>query len=122
MDWTQVLAIFALVLLVLCLKFVVARSRRSIKKTTRPEYRRRGPLLSPAERSFYGVLKQASKDSFDIHAKVRIADILAPIKGTSKSVWQQSFNRISSKHFDFAVCKPETLEVLAVIELSLIHI
>jgi len=57
MDWIQVLAIIALLLLVPCLKLVVARSRRSIKKVARAEYRRRGPLLSPAERSFYGVLK-----------------------------------------------------------------
>ena len=118
MDWTQILAIVILVVLAICAKLTVAKFGRSAKKTGPPKYRIRGPLLSAAERSFYGVLKQAIENSFDIHAKVRIADILTPVKGNTKSAWQQAFNRISAKHFDFVLCKPETLEVVAVIELN----
>ena len=35
-----------------------------------------------------------------------------------RSNWQKAFNRISSKHFDYVICAPDTLSVLAAIELD----
>ena len=75
-------------------------------------------LFSPAERSFYGVLTQAVKNDAVVFGKVRVADILSPSRGLSRSRWQTAFNRISSKHFDFVVCSPDTLSILAVVELD----
>jgi hypothetical protein len=81
-------------------------------------YEKRAPLFSPAERSFFGVLSQAVNDRAVDFEKVRVADVLSPSKGMSRSNWQKAFNRISAKHFDYVICSPDTLSVLAVIELD----
>ena len=75
-------------------------------------------LFTPAERSFLGVLDLAVADQYRIFGKVRVADILLPSKGLSKSHWQIAFNKVSAKHFDFVLCNKQTLEVIAVIELD----
>lgn len=75
-------------------------------------------LLSPAERSFFGVLNQAVGDTALVFAKVRVADILKPEKGMNRSNWQRAFNRISSKHFDFVLCKKDDVSIICVIELN----
>ncbi|PTN12708.1 uncharacterized protein DUF2726 [Nitrosomonas aestuarii] len=75
-------------------------------------------LFTPAELSFYFVIKQAVSDSFDVFGKVRIADVISPDKEMNRKKWQSAFNRISSKHFDYVICDPNTLTVVAVIELD----
>ena len=60
-------------------------------------YRIRGPLLTKAERFFYGVLQQAVGEHYSVFSKVRVADVLAPAKGTPKKEWRSAFNRISAK-------------------------
>jgi hypothetical protein len=74
------------------------------------------PLLTPAERSFFGVLQQATE--YTIFAKVRLADIIHPGKSSSRSAWQSAFNRIACKHVDFVLCAPDALRVVAVVELD----
>ncbi|MFA6686429.1 MAG: DUF2726 domain-containing protein [Desulfuromonas sp.] len=75
-------------------------------------------VFTPAERSFYGVLKQAIDGEAEILAKVRVADVLKPQKGINKSVWQTAFNKISRKHFDFILCNISDLSVICGIELN----
>jgi len=91
-----------------------------IKQTEKIEapYELRGPLFTPAERSFYGALNLACESQALIFGKVRIADILKPIKGLNRSEWQTAFNKISAKHFDFVLCNPNDLSILAVVELD----
>lgn len=84
----------------------------------KPSYERRDPLFSPAERSFLGVLEQIVGKEYRIIGKVRIADIIRPRKGLSASARTSALNRITSKHIDFAVCDPRTLQVVGVIELD----
>ena len=81
-------------------------------------YELQGPLFTPAERSFLGVLNSVLKDDVHILGKVRVADILKPTKGLSKSDWQKAFNKISAKHFDFVLCNKGDFSVLCVIELN----
>jgi Protein of unknown function (DUF2726) len=81
-------------------------------------YKIRGALLTPAEIKFHKVLKQAVDGKYIIFAKVRVADILTPADGLSKSHWQRAFNKISAKHFDFVLCNSENLKVEMVIELD----
>lgn len=81
-------------------------------------YRSRGPLLSAAERSFFGVLQQAIDGRMLVFAKVRVADVLSPERGLQRSRWQRAFNRISARHFDFLLCDAAELGPLLAIELD----
>lgn len=81
-------------------------------------YQAIGSLMSPAERSFYGVLKNAVDDKTIVFSKVRIADVIEPLATKDRKHWQKSFNKISSKHFDFVLCEAQTLSIICVIELN----
>lgn len=113
MDWTSIILIAVVSLLLLKVLF------GKKKESTRPIlYMRRDALFTAAERSFLSVLDRANDGRYRIFGKVRIADVLMPIRGLEKSTWTKAFNRISAKHFDFVLCDPQTLEVKAVIELN----
>lgn len=111
MEWFILLALFVLVVLAILTKL-------RGDSTDEFSYEKNEPLFSPAERSFFGVLNQAVQEQAVVFGKVRVADVLRPPKGMGRSNWQKAFNRISSKHFDYVICTPDTLLVLAVIELD----
>lgn len=75
-------------------------------------------LFTAAERSFLGVLDQVIKSEYRIFGKVRAADVMSVTKGMSRSEWQQAFNRIQSKHFDFVICGASDSSILLLIELD----
>ena len=99
---------------------LAAIMKAQTQKTTTAEtkYTKRKNFLTPAERSFFGVLSQAVGEDFQIFSKVRIADIIAPESGVSRSTWQKAFNRVAAKHADFILCRKDTLQVECVIELN----
>jgi len=99
---------------------IIILSIVSNKLDTTPSYAytKRQDFLSPAERSFYGVLLQSVPPEHEVMSKVRIADVLQPKKGTSRKHWQSAFNKISAKHFDFVICSSDTMQVVAAIELD----
>jgi len=113
MDWFWVAAIIVAIVVV----FAIA-SRREEKPKRIGFFRQRDALFTDAERSFLGVLDQASAGRYRVFGKVRIADVVAPARGLDKSTWTKVFNRIKAKHFDFVLCDPQTLKVKAVIELN----
>ena len=110
----QLIGLIVLVLVVLVMFAVLKKPAASSKSL----YRLNGPLFSPAERSFLGVLMQAVPDETIVMGKVRVADVITPIKGLDRSKWQIAFNKISAKHFDFVVCDRSTLKVISVVELN----
>lgn len=75
-------------------------------------------LLTPAELSFYHVLKIAVSEQYDISIKVRLADLISVQKGIDKTLWRTAFNRIAAKHIDFVLCDKNTSEILCAIELD----
>ena len=75
-------------------------------------------LLTPAERSFFGVLRQAVGSDYHLFAKVRLADIVRPVRSPSRSGRQLAFNRITGKHVVFVLCDMERLRIVGVIELD----
>jgi len=81
-------------------------------------YIQKKSLLSPAERSFFGVLKSATDGQLEIFCQVRLADIIGLKKGLEKSERQSAFNKIKAKHIDFVLCAPSDLKILAAIELD----
>lgn len=81
-------------------------------------YQLRGPLFTPAERSFLGVLNSVLKDDVHIFGKVRVADVLTTVKGMNPSNRQKAFNKISAKHFDFVLCNKDDYSIICAIELN----
>ena len=75
-------------------------------------------LFTPAERSFFGVLDHIISSEYRVFGKVRAADVMQVTKGMSRSAWQQAFNRIQSKHFDFVICRASDSAILLLIELD----
>ena len=75
-------------------------------------------LLTPAERAFFGALRQALGEDYHLFAKVRLGDILEVERGVSGKRRFAAFGRISSKHADFVACDPRTFAVAGVIELD----
>src|SRR5438046_32622 len=75
-------------------------------------------LLTEAERSFFGVLDQALAGEYRLFAKVRLADVVRPVQGPSRSGRPAAFNSISAKHVDFVLCDPSSLRVVGVVELD----
>lgn len=106
------------IIVVLTVLYFLTGSLKKPKKSVMLHYEQRGELLSPAERSFYGVLEQAINEDVKIFAKVRIADVLTPTASLNKSHWQTAFNKISAKHFDYVLCCKATMKVMAVVELD----
>lgn len=81
-------------------------------------YERRKDFLTAAERSFYGVLLQAVGNDFVVFSKVRLSDVVQPIRGLSAGDRQRLLNRVDRKHLDFVLCDRRTLQVALVIELD----
>jgi hypothetical protein len=114
MSWAVIMMIIVVILTVVILKLL---QKHKIQPTEYP-YRKIDILFTPAERSFLGVLNQAVGENVQIFGKVRIADVITPKKGMSRSDWQKAFNKISNKHFDFLLCNKNDLSILCAIELN----
>ena len=82
------------------------------------QYERRAHLMTPAERSFFGVLEQALEQNWYIFSKVRLEDIIQVKKGIDKKKAFGLRNRIKSRHIDFILCDRKTLETVMCIELD----
>jgi very-short-patch-repair endonuclease len=101
------------------LVFVAVLSRLVVRfRPSNYPYESYDSLLSPAERSFFGVLQQALGREFTPLAKVRLADLLRVQRGVSAQRRAAAFNRVSSKHADFVVCLSDTFRVVGVVELD----
>ena len=106
-----------IVFAILILAVVVLRSpKRQASRSL--QYFCQESLLSPAERSFFGVLASAVGGEYVVVPKTRVADALMPRKGLSRAEWQRAFNKVSSKHFDYLVCRASTFEIVAAVELD----
>lgn len=108
--------IIALALLLLVA--VAARLKLSDGRSKLLPYSRKNSLLSPAERSFLGVLEQAIGSHYRIYGKVRIADVVETKRGLNAGERQRAFNRIGAKHFDFLLCDRHDLSIVCAIELD----
>ncbi len=78
----------------------------------------RDSLMTETELAFFGILEQALEDSYRIYSKVRLEDIIQVKPGIEKATAFAARNRIKCRHIDFVLCDPETLKILASIELD----
>lgn len=103
----------------LALVAIVALARRMSRNAAATAlYERRSALLTPAERSFFGVLEQALAKQRRVFAQVRMADVLVPRVGVSRAARWRAFNAVAQKHIDFVVCDRDTLEIHCLVELD----
>ena len=114
MSWILIAAIFLAIAAII----LMSLSKRGVAESADYPYQSFDTLFSPAERSFYGVLRQVVGNNANIFGKVRVADVVMPRKGLSRSDRQKAFNKISGKHFDFVLCNNSDLSVICAIELD----
>lgn len=89
---------------------------RMYSEPARLPYEPRKALVTKSELRFYKSLRKAALDDWEVFAMVRIADILKVTEHTAKRrTW---LNKILSKHIDFVLCNPNTLEAVVAIELD----
>ncbi len=122
MAWLLVLLGVAVVVWFAVERFGLARASQpgqaGQESTGAFVYERRGPLFSPAERSFYGVLQWALGEQYVVLGKVCVADVLTPRHGSSNSARQTALGEIQAEHFDFVLCRRDHFDVEIVIELD----
>ena len=82
-----------------------------------PPYHQRDDFLSPAELSFYHVLKNTVSDGATVCAKVSLQDLFFAKTG-DHSQNRSWMNRIDRKHVDFLLCDPDTMRPLIGVELD----
>lgn len=76
-------------------------------------------LLTGNELYFYLQLKPIADDlGLVVLAKIRMADLVEPNYARNDRGYYYFFNRVKAKHIDFALCKPENLQVELLIELD----
>jgi hypothetical protein len=78
-------------------------------------YRLRDDFLSPAEASFFHVLRLVVGQQFVVCPKVRLADVFFVMRPQEN---RGAMNRIIAKHVDFLLLDPSTLKPVAGVELD----
>lgn len=121
MDIFEIIIIIALAILALYLEYRNKNPRpekeATIKDLEKMPYKKRY-LLTKNEWSFYKALKPAADElGYTVLAKIRVAD-LVEVTSSDRSEWQKYFNKINKKHIDFALAKPENLQIVLLVELD----
>lgn len=109
-DLVAVVAVVVVVAVVL----LVALMRRAAAYP----YRAIGVLLSPAEAELLGALRQALGTDYEVHPKVRLADLIEVRKGLTRKQRAEALERIAGREAGFVVCDRETHAVRGVVELE----
>lgn len=80
-------------------------------------YYLRDSVLTAAELSFFGVLKQVVADRAVVCTKVNLGDLFV-VKADDQSKYRTYTNKIDRKHVDFLLCDAQTMRPLVGIELD----
>jgi predicted RNA-binding Zn-ribbon protein involved in translation (DUF1610 family) len=78
-------------------------------------YKLRDDFLSPAEASFFRLLKNAVKDDYLVFPKVALKDIIFVSRPNENIAY---YNKIDRKHVDFLLCDSANLKPVLAIELD----
>lgn len=111
--------LFVLIIAVIIIGLMIAMNMELIRglRGDDADYERRATLFTPAERSFLGVLEQALDSRYRVFGKVRLGDLIKPVKGLAAGKRTAAQNRINQKHVDFVVCTANELALVGVLEL-----
>lgn len=91
---------------------------KGIDHTTCPKARIAGSLWTTTEKAFADILMKAFKRKVNVFLKVRVLDVIELIDEPNKRrlfFWRDI---LGDKHFDYVVCRSETLEPLLAVELD----
>lgn len=100
---------------ILSLLGIKTRGQQSHSEAEELPYRLRDDFLSPAEASFYRVLKVAIGNQLLIFPKVGLQELFFVPRQEGDRVFR---NKIDRKHVDFVLCDPTTLNPCAAVELD----
>lgn len=115
MTWLYLLV--AIVIAVLIIEKLGVFNSKEKQQFDDFPYQQRKYLLTLAERPFFEVLERiAQKHNSYVFTKVRLEDLILPIKGTKN--WWIYRNKIKSRHVDFVICDKENIRPLIAIELN----
>lgn len=78
-------------------------------------YRLRDDFLSPAEKSFFQILRFWAEDRYTLFSKVSLADLFYVSRPHEN---RSALNRIDRKHVDFVICDKQTLMPVFAVELD----
>lgn len=110
-DMMLLLLAGAAILFVIWLKF--RRRKPDITDLFQPV-----SILTDREREFYTRLSPlAAEYGLNIYMKIRLADLVVPLPKAENPYWMECFNKIKSKHIDFALADEDS-EIVALIELD----
>jgi len=113
MIWVAIVFIVVILIIVL-----VKSSQRPEQPSESLSYEKLNTLFSAAECAFLDALYQAVEDNALVFGKVRVADVIIPIRGMTHKQWQDALKKIRCKHFDFLLCDKNDLSILCAIELN----
>ena len=86
-------------------------------KQTIAAYRKKY-LLTKNEYSFYQKIKPIIQEkNLRVLCKIRLADLVEPEPNKNQKEWYAAFNRIKSKHIDFAIAT-ENMKIIVLVELQ----
>ena len=89
----------------------------NIQKQPIAAYRKKY-LLTKNEYSFYQKIKPIIQEkNLRVLCKIRLADLIEPEPNKNQKEWYAAFNRIKSKHIDFAIAT-ENMKVIVLVELQ----
>lgn len=97
-----------------CLSLLLGNIQVKKQEETMP-YRLRDDFLSPAELTFYHILRSMMGEYFTICTKVALPELFFVVQPNKN---QSAFNRSSRKRVDFLVCSPKEMKPLFAIELD----
>lgn len=113
MMYLLMIALFAAILMI-AIAYVIQLTKKSNGSTS--EYKKKY-LLTKNEYSFFQKLKPIAKSNeLNVLCKIRLADLIEPVKKGDKKEWYSAFNKIKSKHIDFALVT-ENMQIELLIEL-----
>lgn len=94
-----------------------AARRKKMRKMMQSRYQARR-ILTANETEFYGRLRKALTPRYTILSQVSMSALLEPKPQYTGREYMQLRAKFSQKYVDFVICDPDTVEVIALIELD----
>lgn len=114
MKTDEILLLIAVVSFIIFVVWLVRRRKApDITKLYDPV-----PILTDREFEFYERLRPVAEEfGLQIFTKIRLADLIVPKPKAENPFWMECFNKIRSKHIDFALAD-ENAAIVMLIELD----